>query len=84
MADLFGVKTETPEQKPESFELRSSKGSKVKIVYAPSGAVKVTDKKAFEKHLLKVVDLFEVKEKAPIVEKKEPKDLDIESEAKND
>lgn len=72
MADLFGVKTETPEQKPIAFEFNSTKGSKVKISYTPSGSIKVSDKKAFEGHLKKVADSFEIVEKDAT-----PKDLDI-------
>lgn len=51
------------------FEFKTTKGSKVKIKYEPSGSVKVNDKKAFEGHLKKVADSFEIKEK-------EEKDLD--------
>jgi hypothetical protein len=36
MAELFGVETKTPEQKPIEFEFKSNKGSKVKISYTPT------------------------------------------------
>jgi hypothetical protein len=78
MADLFGVESKEQVEKPIVFEFKSTKGSKVRISYQPSGSIKVSDKKAFEGHLKKVADLFEV------VEKKEdkPKDLDVTETAK--
>lgn len=47
----------------EVFEFKSTKNSKVKLSYVPSGAVKISDKKAFEGYLKKVVDFIEVDKK---------------------
>jgi hypothetical protein len=80
--ELFGVKEKEPEQKPIDFEFKTTKGSKVKISYRPSGSVVVSDKKAFEGHLKKISDSFEIVEKTAT-----PKTLDVvagESEEKDE
>jgi hypothetical protein len=44
----------------EVFEIKTDKGTKVKLVYEPSGNIKVSDKKAFEGYIKKVVNYIEV------------------------
>lgn len=45
------------------FDFKSTKGSKIKLSYDPSGSVKISDPKAFEGYLKKVVDFIEVDDK---------------------
>lgn len=59
----------------ELFEFVSTKKSKVKLSYEPSGEVKVSDKKAFEGYLKKFIDYIEIdkKEKPRVLpEEKKP------------
>ena len=82
MDNLFGS------EKPIDFEFKTTKGNKTQIKYTPSLAVKVSDKKAFEGHLVKVADMFEKVaegrakaskqiEKAKVEDKPKPKALDV-------
>lgn len=80
MDELFGLeKKPEPEVKPIDFDFKTTKGNKAKVSYKPSGTIKVSDKKAFTTHLVKVADMLEVVsvERAKgKVKKQEPKTID--------
>jgi hypothetical protein len=60
----------------EKFSFKSTKGQDVKVEYTPTSAVKISDKTAFQKYLLKIVDFIQVDDK-----KKEDKPKSIEKVA---
>jgi hypothetical protein len=62
------------DKKELEFSIKSAKGNEVEITYTPSPEVKVSDVKAFEKYLGKIVDFIQIDDK-PVVKaevKEEP------------
>ena len=62
----------------EVFEIKTDKGTKVKLVYEPSGNIKVSDKKAFEGYIKKVVNYIEVDGKlegTKVLDEEKPKEV---------
>ena len=69
----------------KTFKFKSAKGSEFSIDYTPNG-MKVTDDKAFEKHMHKVADLLECEGKLAKKheDKPEPKKIEKKAEPKKD
>jgi hypothetical protein len=70
--------TKGKEMKKDTYKFKSAKGSDFTIHYTPKDT-EVVDKKAFQKHLVKVADLFECegkwnKPKAKVEEKPKKKE----------